>query len=93
MSGYKYHNICVYWKTRWRFHKNTGKKSREAITPTEINGGKVIIIDIVVGEKKRLRQTERQLFWDMQMMVEFNGRERTEKEWATIFLANRLHKL
>ncbi|XP_022849831.1 trans-resveratrol di-O-methyltransferase-like [Olea europaea var. sylvestris] len=61
------------------------KKCREAI-PCKENGGKVIIIDIIVGNKKEDHKgIETQLFYDMSMMVWANGRERTEKEWAKLF--------
>ncbi|CAA2987473.1 trans-resveratrol di-O-methyltransferase-like [Olea europaea subsp. europaea] len=62
------------------------KKCREAI-PCKENGGKVIIIDIIVGNKKEDHKgIETQLFYDMSMMVWANGRERTEKEWAKLFI-------
>ncbi|GJW04510.1 trans-resveratrol di-O-methyltransferase-like protein [Tanacetum coccineum] len=62
------------------------KRCKEAI-PSKINGGKLIIIDMVVnhaeGDYKFL---ETQLFWDIHMMVHVKGKERSEKEWAQLFV-------
>ncbi|KAL2466594.1 Flavone 3'-O-methyltransferase 1 [Abeliophyllum distichum] len=61
------------------------KKCKEAI-PSKDNGGKVIIIDMIVGNKKDdHRGIETQLFFDISMMVVVNGKERTEKEWEKLF--------
>ncbi|CAI9787645.1 unnamed protein product [Fraxinus pennsylvanica] len=61
------------------------KKCKEAI-PSKENGGKVIIVDMIVRNKKEDHEgIETQLFYDMCMMVFANGRERTEKEWAKLF--------
>ncbi|KAF5943829.1 hypothetical protein HYC85_017906 [Camellia sinensis] len=50
-------------------------------------GGKVIIIDIVVdGDKDEHDITETKLVCDIFMMVLATGRERSEKEWEKIFL-------
>ncbi|CAJ1978865.1 unnamed protein product [Sphenostylis stenocarpa] len=47
--------------------------------------GKVIIIEMVMGNKKEDRElTETEIFFDMQMMVVFNGKERNDKEWASL---------
>ncbi|KAM7498081.1 hypothetical protein LguiA_022495 [Lonicera macranthoides] len=66
------------------------KLSKEAIPSTE-EGGKVIIIDMVVNysnnQKKDDNSIETQLFFDMLMMVSPNGKERNEKEWANLFKA------
>ncbi|KAH7544902.1 hypothetical protein FEM48_Zijuj01G0035200 [Ziziphus jujuba var. spinosa] len=60
------------------------KKCREAI-PSE--GGKVIIIDIVINKEKEEHQvTEAKLFFDMLMMVVVTGRERSERDWEKLFL-------
>ncbi|KAH7844352.1 hypothetical protein Vadar_027129 [Vaccinium darrowii] len=62
------------------------KRCKEAI-PSK--GGKVIIIDINVENNKKgndEKSIETQLFWDMLMMAMVMGRERTEKEWAKIFV-------
>ncbi|CAL5408864.1 unnamed protein product [Camellia sinensis] len=61
------------------------KRCREAIPSRE--GGKVIIIDIVVdGDKDEHDITETKLVCDIFMMVLATGRERSEKEWEKIFL-------
>ncbi|KAI3796364.1 hypothetical protein L1987_39034 [Smallanthus sonchifolius] len=62
------------------------KRCREAI-PSKENGGKLIIIDMVVkvrgGENDLL---ETQLFFDMLMMAMVTGRERSEEDWAKLFV-------
>ncbi|XP_052208562.1 trans-resveratrol di-O-methyltransferase-like [Diospyros lotus] len=64
---------------------------REAI-PSREKGGKVIIIDVVVGHQKLEetdanddKSTQTQLFMDMLVMVLYSSKERTEKEWANLF--------
>lgn len=63
------------------------KRCREAI-PSRAEGGKVIIIDLVLSSKKdehdQLSKTK--LFNDMMMMVLVAGRERCEEEWEKLFL-------
>ncbi|KAF5180860.1 Myricetin o-methyltransferase [Thalictrum thalictroides] len=62
------------------------KKCRKAI-PSKDKGGKVIIIDIVIlAEKGKYEATESQLCFDILMMVNVTGRERTETEWEKLFL-------
>ncbi|PRQ40493.1 putative trans-resveratrol di-O-methyltransferase [Rosa chinensis] len=66
------------------------KRCREAISISKSDRGKVIIIDIVVtvdNKEMNNRATETQLLWDMLMMVNLTGRERTEKEWEKLFVA------
>nr|GMC72770.1 trans-resveratrol di-O-methyltransferase-like [Ipomoea batatas] len=68
------------------------KKCKEAI-PNRENGGKVIILGMIVGSTQskadgddydeELIQT--QIFLDLQMMVNYDGRERKLKEWVKIF--------
>ncbi|CAL1410286.1 unnamed protein product [Linum trigynum] len=62
------------------------KKCKDAIS-SKGEGGKVIIIDIVMDEKQEvdheLAQTK--LNFDMVMMFMLNGKERTEKEWERLF--------
>ncbi|KAJ1263657.1 hypothetical protein BS78_09G202300 [Paspalum vaginatum] len=60
------------------------KNCRKAIPPRE-EGGKVIIIDIVVGEESpNLKQTETQVLFDLYILL-VNGIERDEQEWKNIF--------
>lgn len=62
------------------------KKCREAI-PSKEEGGKVIIIDIVINENKDEHDvTEAKLMFDLLMMTVVTGRERSEKEWEKLFL-------
>ncbi|KAL8505567.1 hypothetical protein ACS0TY_016708 [Phlomoides rotata] len=59
-------------------------KCKEAI-PSKEKGGKVIIIDMVVGNN--IEAMETQLLVDMGLMLWVTGKERTEQEWANIFHA------
>ncbi|GLT80904.1 hypothetical protein SLA2020_523150 [Shorea laevis] len=62
------------------------KRCREAIMNKE-GGGKVIIIDIVINEKKDEHElTEAKLYFDMLMMALVTGRERNEKDWERLFM-------
>ncbi|KAH7837428.1 hypothetical protein Vadar_013756 [Vaccinium darrowii] len=62
------------------------KRCKEAI-PSKDDGGKVIIIEMVIdGERDEHDIAETKLVFDMLMMVLVSGRERTEKEWEHIFL-------
>lgn len=62
------------------------KRCREAI-PSKNEGGKVIIIEMVIDDKKDQHElTKTKLFYDMMMMVLLAGRERDEKEWEKLFL-------
>ncbi|XP_049365784.1 trans-resveratrol di-O-methyltransferase-like [Solanum verrucosum] len=61
------------------------KKCKEAI-PSKENGGKVIVIDIVIDNEKRDNKSlETQLFSDVLMMVHVSGKERNEQEWVKLF--------
>ncbi|KAH0689973.1 hypothetical protein KY289_017331 [Solanum tuberosum] len=61
------------------------KKCKEAI-PSKENGGKVIVIDIVIDNQKGDDKSfETQLFSDVLMMVHVSGKERNEQEWAKLF--------
>ncbi|KAI3457179.1 hypothetical protein Pfo_013842 [Paulownia fortunei] len=60
------------------------EKCKQAI-PSKDNGGKVILVDMVVDNQKDNEATETQLFYDMLMMILVSGRERTEKDWAKLF--------
>ncbi|XP_030475377.1 trans-resveratrol di-O-methyltransferase-like [Syzygium oleosum] len=62
------------------------KRSKEAVSGRG-KVGKVIVIEIVVGNQTEdHRSTETQLFFDMLMMVNLNGKERSEKEWEKLFV-------
>ncbi|KAJ9170894.1 hypothetical protein P3X46_018957 [Hevea brasiliensis] len=66
------------------------KNCKEAITRNgKQQGGKVIIIDMVMGnqtwDSDDDKITEAQLLFDMEMMVCIIGKERNEKEWAKLF--------
>ncbi|KAM7274805.1 hypothetical protein ACFE04_016671 [Oxalis oulophora] len=63
------------------------KNCKEAITTFDSHGGKVIIIDMVMENKKDKYEGpfEVQLLMDLEMMVLLNGKERNEKEWAKLF--------
>ncbi|KAJ1700971.1 hypothetical protein LUZ63_000750 [Rhynchospora breviuscula] len=58
------------------------KKCKEAISSTE-NGGKVIIVDAVVGSPIEYEET--QLLFDMLMLAVHAGAEREEHEWKSLF--------
>lgn len=63
------------------------KSCKEAITPpSEKNGGKVIIVEMNVGDQKEKEEaSETQLFFDIHLMTRFEGvGERTEKEWKKL---------
>lgn len=58
------------------------KRCRDAI----VDGGKVMIIDVVVDVNHEDGEVlEDQLYFDMAMMSYFNAKERSEKEWAKLF--------
>ncbi|CAN4089309.1 unnamed protein product [Withania somnifera] len=61
------------------------RKCKEAI-PSKENGGKVIVIDIVVDNQKGDDKSfETQLFSDVLMMVHVSEKERNQQEWAKLF--------
>ncbi|XP_038984957.1 trans-resveratrol di-O-methyltransferase-like [Phoenix dactylifera] len=63
------------------------KRCKEAIPPKK-DGGKVIIIDIVVGVTTDVSiSVEPQLLFDIEMMILTRGKERSETEWRRLFLA------
>ena len=60
------------------------KNCKKAIPPRE-EGGKVILIDMVVEEgSSNLKQGEMQALYDIFMTI-INGIERDEQEWKSIF--------
>ncbi|XP_021898419.1 trans-resveratrol di-O-methyltransferase-like [Carica papaya] len=62
------------------------KRCKESITKSDEGGGKVIIIDIVMDKQKEDTEfIQTQLLFDMVMMADVTGKERTEKEWAKLF--------
>ncbi|CAH9140008.1 unnamed protein product [Cuscuta epithymum] len=62
------------------------RKCKESISKKG-KGGKVIVIDVVVGNQKDdVLAIETQTLFDMLMMTYFKGKERSEKEWAKLFL-------
>ncbi|EYU30782.1 hypothetical protein ABFS82_08G207100 [Erythranthe guttata] len=88
------HAHAVFFK--WIFHDWTDEecikileKCKEAITSGDNKtDGKVIIVEIVVDDQKENQKaTETQLLFDMLMMIEVTGKERTEKEWANLFFS------
>ena len=62
------------------------KKCKKAITSNGGKTGKVIIIYMIMENKKGNEESiDTQLFFDMLMMVLATGKERDEKEWAMLF--------
>ncbi|KAK2434428.1 putative O-methyltransferase [Trifolium repens] len=63
------------------------KKCKEAIR-SKGKEGKVIIIDAVVGNENEDKEAfEAQIFYDLEMMMLVNGKERNEKEWSKLFFS------
>ncbi|KAJ0986599.1 hypothetical protein J5N97_004955 [Dioscorea zingiberensis] len=64
------------------------QRCKEAIPKREM-GGKIIIIDMVVGatSDKDAHAVETQLLFDLLMMILLTGKERNEREWRRIILA------
>ncbi|XP_027172158.1 trans-resveratrol di-O-methyltransferase-like [Coffea eugenioides] len=61
------------------------KNCKEAI-PGRDKGGKVIIIDMIMeSQMKDGESVETQVGVDMQMLMCYGAKERTEKEWAKLF--------
>ncbi|KNA08044.1 hypothetical protein SOVF_166250 [Spinacia oleracea] len=63
------------------------QQCKEAI-PNKNDGGKVIIIDMVVGpQTNNSKHSDAQLLFDMEMMsLTGGGKERTKEEWENIFV-------
>ncbi|PKA48034.1 (RS)-norcoclaurine 6-O-methyltransferase [Apostasia shenzhenica] len=60
------------------------KRCKEAF---DGHNGKVIIVDIVIKDVEDNENMQSvKLFYDMMMMVNFGGKERTESEWRSILL-------
>lgn len=64
------------------------KRCKEAVTTGGENGGKVIVIEMVIEDQKKQDDawTQTELLFDMVMMAVATGKERSEKEWAKLFL-------
>lgn len=65
------------------------KRCREAI-PSKVEGGKLIIIEMIIEDSKIDKgRTETQLCWDMMMMTGGGGGgvERNKMAWEKLFLA------
>ncbi|TVU35088.1 hypothetical protein EJB05_16957, partial [Eragrostis curvula] len=61
------------------------RRCREAI-PAREAGGRVIVMDLVVGSSPEdAKATETQLLWDVMMMGVVGSPERDEREWGMIF--------
>ncbi|KAJ3685099.1 hypothetical protein LUZ61_014263 [Rhynchospora tenuis] len=60
------------------------QRCKEAI-PSKEAGGKVIIVDMVVGSDVGSINHEPQLLFDMMMMTLTKGKEREENEWSNLF--------
>ncbi|KAG5615449.1 hypothetical protein H5410_015273 [Solanum commersonii] len=62
------------------------KKCKEAI-PSKENGGKVIIIDMVIldSQKGDDKSYKTQIYMDMLTMVVVSRKQKTEQEWAKLF--------
>lgn len=61
------------------------RRCREAV-PAREAGGRVILMDLVVGSSPAdARATETQLLWDVMMMGVVGSPERDEREWRKIF--------
>lgn len=58
---------------------------KKAICSRQETGGKVIIIDVVVGSPSKI-MFEAQVAIDLLMMVATGGKERDEHEWHKIFM-------
>jgi len=60
------------------------KNCKQAVAPRD-EGGKVVIIDMVVGYGPQdIKHKEAQVFFDFYIMF-INGAERDEQEWKDIF--------
>ncbi|XP_021893947.1 trans-resveratrol di-O-methyltransferase-like [Carica papaya] len=68
------------------------ERCKESIMKSDKRSGKVIIIDIVMEkEKEDIELIETQLLFDMVIMANLPGKQRTEEEWATLFFHAGFH--
>ena len=65
------------------------KNCKEAIPPRD-EGGKVVIIDIVIGSGQSDKQREMQVVFDL-FIMSINGIERDENQWKKIFFEAGFH--
>ena len=64
------------------------KRCKEAIGRNGNAGGKVIIMEMILGNQNWDENSiETQLFFDLYIMTCVTGRERSEDEWAKLFFA------
>ncbi|CAH1448515.1 unnamed protein product [Lactuca virosa] len=64
-------------------------KEAIAVSPSDGKKGKVIILDMVIGDSddhERHEITEAKLFFDLKMMALATEKERTKDEWEKLFL-------
>ncbi|XP_072972737.1 trans-resveratrol di-O-methyltransferase-like [Typha angustifolia] len=59
------------------------RRCKEAI-PSKEEGGKLIVIDTVIGSD--VNSEELKMWWDLRMMVMFGSHERDEQEWKKILV-------
>jgi isoflavone-7-O-methyltransferase len=86
-------HIYLFVSLQWILHDWTDKdcirilkKCKEAVTSDDGKRGKVIVIDMVINEKKEDNQlTEIKLLMNVSISC-LNGKERTEKEWKKLFI-------
>ena len=64
------------------------RQCKEAIPSSKEEGGKVIIVDIVVdtAHNNNPKATETKHYADLLMMVHAGGKERDESHWLKIFM-------
>jgi len=61
------------------------RKCKDAI-PSREAGGKVIVLEAVVGSTSAMISNEPQLLFDMLMLTITGGEERDENEWKKLFI-------
>jgi O-methyltransferase domain len=61
------------------------RKCKDAI-PSREAGGKVIVLEAVVGSTSAMISNEPQLLFDMLMLTVTEGEERDENEWKKLFI-------
>ena len=92
LSRYNAQQSAYYCFFQWIFHDWSDdecikilKNCKQAIPSRDV-GGKIIIIDIVVGSKSSdTKLLETQVIYDLHLM-KIGGVERDEQEWKKIFL-------